>query len=166
MTDHWQWAIERGLVEYPSASHFAYLTDRMMFKAGALEGLVQRVAEHPDRIVTYNHDRIVDNASPVRIQRYPGTGRLLELGTSHLIDLYARAIIHPSFPRMLNCFVPRAVLERIHERFGNVFASAAPDFNFCCRALDTAQSILFFDSSPIFHYALGRSNGASITAAR
>jgi len=163
MSDHWQWAIERSLAEYPSASHFAYLTDRMMFKATALDDVMRLVAQHPDRIVTYNHDRIIDNANPVRIQRYPGTGRLLELETSRLIDLYASAIIHPSFPRMLNCFVPRALLERIHERFGSVFASVAPDFNFCCRALDTEQSILFYDSSPIFHYALGRSHGASIS---
>ena len=62
---------------------------------------------------------------------------------------------------MLNCIVPRRVFENISARFGNVFTSIAPDFNFCFRCLDLEDSILFYDKSPLFHYALDRSNGAS-----
>src|SRR6185436_13107980 len=35
MTDHWEWAIEQALGSY-QASHFTYLTDRMMFKTGSV----------------------------------------------------------------------------------------------------------------------------------
>jgi len=66
-------------------------------------------------------------------------------------------------PRMLNCIVPRTVIERIRDRFGSVFSSVSPDFNFCCRCLEIEESILYYDKSLIFHYAQSRSNGASVT---
>jgi hypothetical protein len=49
----------------------------------------------------------------------------------------------------------------VRERFGNFFDSIAPDFNFGFRCLEMFDSILYYDKSPIFHYALDRSNGAS-----
>src|SRR5690242_15627709 len=36
MSAHWEWAIEEALRRY-RASHFVYLTDRMMFRKGALK---------------------------------------------------------------------------------------------------------------------------------
>ena len=68
-----------------------------------------------------------------------------------------------SFPRMLNCVVPRGVVNRLNERFGSVFSSIAPDWNFCFRALSLEDSIVFFDKAILLHYALDRSNGQSIT---
>ncbi|HET8782754.1 MAG TPA: hypothetical protein VFM63_10080, partial [Pyrinomonadaceae bacterium] len=77
--------------------------------------------------------------------------------------LVSQSMLHHGLPRMLNCLVPRSVFNRFHTRFGNVFASIAPDFNFCFRCLDVENSILFFDKSLLFHYALNRSNGASVS---
>lgn len=162
MPEHWQWAIEQALSGF-SASHFTYLTDRMMFKTGCLKELLDLVALHPDKVITYNHDRIVDHVRPVRLEQYPATGKLWEVPTERLSWLVSQAVLHHGLPRMLNCIVPRPVFNRFCSRFGNVFASIAPDFNFCFRCLDLEQSVLFFDKSSLFHYALDRSNGASVS---
>ena len=162
MTAHWDWAIERALTSY-DATHVIYLTDRMMFKKGALEEIANLATVYPDKVISYNHDRIVDHIQPIRVEHYPSTGKLWEVPTERFSWLVSQGMLHHGLPRMLNCIVPRGVLDRFRQRFGNVFASIAPDFNFCFRCLDVEESVLFFDKSPIFHYALSRSNGASVT---
>lgn len=162
MSAHWEWAIEQALPLYDT-SHFIYLTDRMMFKRGALKEILTIAAFYPNKVLSYNHDRIVDHATPIRIEQYPATEKLLEVDTLRFSYLYSQSIFHHGLPRMLNCTVPRTVLDRIRQRFGNVFSSISPDFVFCCRCLDMEESILFYDKSPLFHYALNRSNGASVT---
>lgn len=160
MTAHWQWVIQEALSSY-EASHFLYLTDRMMFRPRGLEEVLDRVSVYSNKVISYNHDRILDEHLPIRIEQYPNTGKLLELKTLRLSYLYSRGIFPHCFPRMLNCVVPRSLLVRIQERWGNVFDSVAPDFNFCCRCLEMEDSILYYDKAPIFHYAIDRSNGFS-----
>ena len=162
MPAHWDWAIAQTLANY-EASHVTYLTDRMMFRSAGLKDILDLAALYPDKIITYNHDRICDDARPIRVEQYQVTGKLLEVESQRLVSLFAEAILHHGLPRMLNCIVPRRVFETIRGRFGNVFSSIAPDFNFCFRCLDLEDSILFYDMSPLFHYALDRSNGASAT---
>lgn len=160
MPAHWEWVIEQVLADY-DATHFTYLTDRMMFRESALKDVLALAALYPDKVITYNHDRICDDARPIRVEQYQVTGKLLEVESQRLISLFAEAVLHHGLPRMLNCIVPRRVFEGMRERFGNAFSSIAPDFNFCFRCLDMEDSILFYDLSPLFHYALDRSNGAS-----
>lgn len=162
MPAHWDWAIEQALASY-SANHFIYLTDRMMLRNGALKEMVDIAALYPLQVISYNLDRICDDTMPIRIEQYPATEKLVEVETLRLSRLFAQGVFHPGLPRMLNCIVPRAVFDRLRERFGNVFTSIAPDFNFCVRCLDIEDSILFFDKSLLFHYALNRSLGASAT---
>lgn len=162
MPAHWDWAIHEALRSY-TANHFLYLTDRMMFRKGALSEVLKVAALYPDKVITYNQDRIVDNVTPIRVEQYPGSGKLLEVESVKFTWLLSQAVFHAGMPRMNNSVVPRAVLARIDARFGTVFSSISPDFNFCCRCLELEQSILFYDKSPIFHYALSRSNGASVT---
>lgn len=162
MPAHWDWAIHEALQSYP-ASHFLYLTDRMMFRKGALSEVLKLAALYPFEVITYNQDRIVDNVRPILVEQYPGTGKLLEVDSRRFTWLLSQAVFHPGLPRMNNSLVPRTALARIEERFGNIFSSISPDFNFCCRCLELEESILFYDKSPIFHYALSRSNGASVT---
>ncbi len=162
MPEHWEWAIEQALSTY-NVDHFIYLTDRMMFKRGGLREVLELAARYPHKVISYNHDRIVDHIKPICVEHYPSTAMLWEVPAERLSWLVSQAVFHHGLPRMLNCIVPRGVLDRIRTRFGNVFASIAPDFNFCFRCLDIEESILFFDKSPFFHYALNRSNGASVS---
>lgn len=162
MTAHWEWAIEEALSFY-DADHFTYLTDRMMFKTGGLKEVLDVVARYPNKVVSYNQDRIVDHVTPIHVDHYPSTAKLWEVPSERLSWLVSQSALHHGLPRMLNCIVPRAVFDRFRAHFGNVFASIAPDFNFCFRCLDLEESILFFDKSPMFHYALNRSNGASVS---
>ena len=62
---------------------------------------------------------------------------------------------------MLNCFVPRSILSAIKNRFGTVFSSIAPDWNFTYRALEVVDSVLYYNAPALVHYALTRSNGES-----
>ena len=162
MSSHWEWAIQEALQFY-RASHFIYLTDRMMFRTVALKDVLNIAALYPTKIISYNHDRIIDSEQPIRVQQYAVSGKLLEVTTERLSYLYSQAVLHLALPRMLNCIVPREILERIRLRFGNIFCSISPDFVFCCRCLDMEDSILFYDKAPIFRYALNRSNCATVT---
>lgn len=160
MTEHWDWAIHQALHMY-DVNHFIYLTDRMRFNSKALEKLMCIVETYPDKVVSYNHDRINDLAKPIRLEQNFWTGSLFEVASSHLLYLSSQVTWHGSLPRMLNCIVPRSLLNYLCHRFGNVFSSIAPDFNFCYRCLDAVNSILYYDDAPIVHYALDRSNGHS-----
>ncbi|HXQ73562.1 MAG TPA: glycosyltransferase [Pyrinomonadaceae bacterium] len=162
MSAHWQWAIDQALAFYP-ASHVTYLTDRMMFRTGALAEALKLAALHPHKIISYNMDRIVDHVRPIRVEQYPATQKLLEIQTVDLSHLLSQSVFHAGLPRMLNCVVPREIFARMRERFGDVFSSIAPDFRFCCRVIEMEQTILYYDKSLLFHYALDRSNGASVS---
>jgi glycosyltransferase involved in cell wall biosynthesis len=162
MAAHWQWAIEQALSFYP-VSHFTYLTDRMMFRTGALAEALKLTALYPDKIISYNMDRIDDHARPIRVVQYPATQKLLEIETLDLSRLLSQAVFHAGLPRMLNCIVPRDVFGRMQARFGDVFSSIAPDFRFCCRVLESEETILYYDKSLLFHYAQDRSNGATVS---
>ncbi len=163
MPAHWDWAIQEALQNY-QATHFLYLTDRMMFRKGGLAELLQIAARYPSKLISFNHDRIIDNVNPIRVEQQFVSEKLLEVATLQLSRLMSQAgVIHHAVPRMLNCIVPRSIFDRIRERFGNIFSSVSPDFNFCCRCLEVEESILYYDKSLIFHYALSRSNGASAT---
>lgn len=162
MAPHWEWALDEALQSF-RASHVTYLTDRMMFRRDALKAAVAAATPYPDKVITYNMDCVVDHVRPIRVEQYAGSGRLLEIETLTLSRLLSQSIFHASLPRMLNSVVPLEVFDRIRERFGNVFLSIAPDFRFCCRCLELEDKVLFYDRSLLFHYALDRSHGASVS---
>jgi hypothetical protein len=160
MPAHWQWALRTVLDESP-ATHVAYLTDRMVMKRGELAGLLELARAHPDQVISYNHDLVDDWLRPVSLHLYDWTARLFEVSAEHLLYLSSRAVIRPPLPRMMNSLAPRAVFDRLQERFGSVFDSISPDFCFTYRCLDTVDSILYYDKAILVQYALDRSNGAS-----
>jgi hypothetical protein len=133
----------------------------MMFRTGALKELLVLAKLYPDKVISYNHDRVNDDVRPIRIEAYAATNKLLEVETRHFLWLYSQSYLSNAMPRMLNCIVPRETFDRMRQRFGGVFGSMAPDFSFCCRCLDIEDTILFYDKSVLFHYALDRSSGAS-----
>jgi hypothetical protein len=160
MSAHWDWVIHRALEQF-DASHFLYLTDRMVFKVGALGSLLERARRFPDKVISYNGDRIDDFSRPVFLEQKPGSGRLLEIPSTHLLNLTSRAVHPPCLPGMLNCVVPRAVFHEIERRFGSIFSSISPDFCFAYRSLDVVSSILFYDKPLLIQYSIDRSNGLS-----
>lgn len=161
MTPHWDWAMGQALSLYDS-SHVAFLTDRMMFMPGALASLIEILKAYPDKTLTYMHDHVNDFSLPVVLHQYTWTGNLYEVASRRLLELSAQSVMYDSsVPRMLNCLVPRTVLEAIKERFGNFFASIAPDWNFTYRCLEVVDSLLFCDTAALVHYAQHRSNGQS-----
>lgn len=158
MTGHWAWALDQALAD-PSATHVVYLTDRMVFRRNVLRLLLGILAADPERVLSYNHDELVDFKTPVGLLQHQWTDWLLELAAQHLLDLGIRGEFPHALPRMLNSIVPRTVIQSVYRRFGSVFASIAPDYCFAFRCLDTVESIRYWDASPIVHYAQARSHG-------
>ncbi len=160
MAEHWEWARLEAMAAF-APTHVAYLTDRMVFLAGALDVLVGLLGEHPAHVLSYSHDMVDDHRRPVRLVQQTWTGRLLEISSAAMLQRSACAERDPYLPRMLNCAVPLEVFEQIEARFGSVFGSISPDMCFCYRCLAVCESTLFCDRSLIVHYATDRSNGAT-----
>jgi len=161
MAKHWDWVLQQAL-SLSEADHFSFLTDRMLFKPNAIEELIGVITAYPDKILTYMHDIVDDFTVPAVVRQYTWTGNLYEVPTTRLLEMSAQSIMYDScLPRMLNCIVPRDILRAIQERFGSIFSPIAPDWNFCYRALEMEQSILFHDKAALVHHAQDRSNGQS-----
>ncbi|HKR58907.1 MAG TPA: glycosyltransferase family A protein [Pyrinomonadaceae bacterium] len=159
MAPHWDWALHRAFELY-DCSHVTFLTDRMVFKPGALAALAEIATQAPNQIISYMHDRIADNQRPVRLDQHPWSGKLYAVTAARLLELSSQSVLHEMLPRMLNSLVPRQILGKLEHRYGKFFDSHAPDFNFCYRALEMEESIIFYDAALLVHYALDRSNGA------
>jgi hypothetical protein len=168
MDEHWEWVLERALDG--EVDHVLYLTDRMVLRPGALAEIAALVRRHPDQVLTYNHDRIDDARVPVRLEQRRWTGRLLRLSSAKLRQLASECVPLPWLPRMLNCVVPRRVLDDVKASYGHVFlkgdhedrrGSTSPDFRFGFRCLARVESILHLDHYLLVHYAMTRSNGAT-----
>ena len=160
MTRHWDWAVEAALAR-PLTSHVVVLTDRMMFKHGCLDSLLAIIAQHPEQIVSYDHDRVVDHRTPITVDLAAWSDEVIQLSSERLLALSSRCIFVPALPRLLNSAVPRAVLEDVRNRFGTIVGSSSPDYSFCYRSLALVDNIAYWDRAPIVHYALAQSNGES-----
>lgn len=162
MTDHWQWAIDHVMSNY-NASHFFILTDRMLFKEGALLSLLEVVKKYPNELISFTYDRIDDYSRPVSYLPLPRTGLLYRMDARGLLRLTANMVFYSCLPRMLNCIAPREVLQGLGRIYGAVFASISPDYCFCYRVLGMIISMLYYDKSLLVNYASDRSNGASFS---
>jgi len=163
MPEHWEWAMKEALTD-PAVTHVSYLTDRMVFKRGELANILTLSERFPDQVISYNHDIILDYSRPVQLKQASWTGRVFELSTAGMILASAQVSTWLFFyctPRMLNTIVPREVLNRITNRFGNLFLSLYPDLCFAYKCLETIESILYYDKPILIGYAHSRSNGAS-----
>jgi glycosyltransferase involved in cell wall biosynthesis len=163
MAKHWDWVMQQALKD-PAVTHFFYLTDRMVFKPGALVRLCQLAQRYPGQVITCSFDGLNDNEEPITVTQAFWTDKVYEINSVSTLNVCSRMQFDYFLPRVLNTLVPRTVMERILDRFGNCFSSFAPDFNFCFRYLLLFDSFLFVDRALLVHYALARSNGATLQA--
>jgi hypothetical protein len=135
----------------------------MVFKPDALESVIPILIAHPDKVVVYMHDKVLDFAPPYKVYQNDWSGKLYEVDTARLLKLSAESVMYDAcIPRMLNCIVPRTTIEAIRTRFGSVFSSLAPDWNFAYRVLALLDSILFLHKALLVHYSQVRSNGENV----
>lgn len=164
MASHWEWALGHALQDR-AVSHVAFLTDRMIMQPGALAALSNGVRNCPAKVVSYAHDRLNDYRRPVELEQAAWSGRAVEIPSPVFVRQISRSIqtTNMAMPRLLNCVVPRAIVETIRERFGAACDDAiSPDYAFAFRCLAVVDTIVFYDRPVVLHYALDRSNGASV----
>jgi hypothetical protein len=164
MSEHWNWALLRARAD-PAASHVSIVTDRMLVRAVAFETVIDVIRRFPEDVVAYGHDRLDDLREPVRLEINEWTGRVLRLPSSLQATLVAESdeSVNLTLPRLLNCVVPKSVLQAVERAFGSMCrGTISPDFAFAFRCLATVRSTLFYDRSVLVHYAMDRSNGASV----
>ncbi len=160
MTQHYEWAIHQGL-KLKEFNHFCFLTDRMIFKKGVLQMIDNLLKKNPNYLISYNNDHITDHIKPVQLKQNVWSGKAVKINTAKLLYCVSQVRFHSSLPRMINCVVPRSVLNNIEKKFGSVFDSIAPDFCFCFRCLYLLKDFIYIDKSLIVDYATYRSNGVS-----
>jgi hypothetical protein len=158
MAPHWEFAVAQAEAQ-ANTTHVAILTDRMAFRDGMLKRVLDHVAERPDAVLSYNDDLIHDRSAPVRLERKPLSGRLLELDCAHLLYLSSIGVFPQALPRMLNCVVPLDVLRAIRKRFGDVYTSVAPDLCHAYRCLAIHDRIRYLDAPVMVQYGFRHSNG-------
>jgi glycosyltransferase involved in cell wall biosynthesis len=163
MAKHWDWVMQQAMTD-PAVTHFLYVTDRMVFKPGGLERFCQLAQRFPEQVIACSHDRLNDNEEPITVAQHSWTDRVYEITSVSALKACSLMQFDDFLPRMLNSVVPRIIMERFLERFGNCFSSYAPDFNFCFRYLLLFDSFIFVDRALLVHYALARSNGATQSA--
>ncbi len=165
MTDHWDWAARHALAA-SDANHMVFLTDRMLFKPRGVDRLEAVVRLDSGRIVSFALERINDYEHPVIYERSVASYRCRVVPAIRLIELASRMKFPEAMPRMLNCVVPRSLMDRLNEIHGRFFSSVAPDYNFCFRALALIDDYVYFDDPILVHYGLDRSNGAALSRGR
>ncbi len=158
MPAHWEFAVGFAQEHY-DATHFVILTDRMMFRAGMLMAVTALVAQKPDAVLSYNDDMVHDRTAPVRFERKKLTGKVLDLESEQLLYLSSIGVFPQAMPRMLNCVVPREVLDAIRVRFGDVYTSVAPDLCHAYRCMALRDRVRYFDAPVMIQYGFAKSNG-------
>lgn len=162
---HWDWALERGWKE-ASSSHVTVLTDRMVVRPEAFRAVLDVVELRPAMTVSYGHDRLDDLSQPATLEEHQWTGRLLRIPRRLSARLVADAneSVNMTLPRLLNAVVPWNAVSRVRDRFGDICASAvAPDFAFAFRCVAVEPATHYYDRPVLIHYAISRSNGATIS---
>jgi hypothetical protein len=161
MVAHWQFALDAVLAD-PGITHVAFLTDRMVCRPGELGRIATVCRALPDLVVSFDTDAVLDFDRPARVHLNPWSGAVYEVPAQVLLAAASHSRPASALPRMLNCVVPRAVLEAVAARYGSVFASVAPDYCFAFRCLTVIDRLAFYDRAAYVHHASGRSNGANL----
>lgn len=162
MADHWDWAIQQSMARC-DATHFALHYDRRISRR-EFPLLFDLAEQWPEVPITYLLDLVYPAPVRFRASLMPWTGGTYEIRTARLLELMARELVPdlwPCVPALANCLTPRAVFERIRDRFGNVCASTTPETAFAVRFCAIADTFVHFDRALAVHYGVARSNGVA-----
>ncbi len=160
MGAHWDWAVRQVLAR-SAASHLTVHYDRKYSGPGAFGALMEVAARHPGLAITYPVDLVLDQ-SPPRLWQSPWSGGTYRMRTANVLSWIAAgrvAEMGQTWPILSNCVVPRAVLETIIARYGNVCDALGPDSRFAIRFCTLFDAFLHFDRSLAVVYATHRSAG-------
>lgn len=164
MPAHWDWALDQAMSR-TDATHFGIQYDRKLWKPRHLRFLADACAYAPDTLVTYGCDFTYPARSRVGCWQSPASGKLYEMRTQSVLELTSRGMIYEmghAFPVLSNCMIPRAILERVRIRFGDICNSSTPDTAFAFRFCALEQRYLHLDRATVIVYAFEYSNGRSL----
>jgi hypothetical protein len=161
MAEHWDWAVRQAMERSP-ATHFGVHYDRRVSKPGHWRGLAAIASQSPDLLVTFPADHVSHQPPPLRLWQPPWTGKLFSVESARIAGLLAHGRVIDLghvIPILSNCLVPRAVLQSIIHRFGDLCRSSGPDSAFMARFLALRPHFLHYDRPQGIYYATDRSNG-------
>ncbi len=147
VADHWDWALREAMAR-SKATHFIIHHDRRVAMPRSWGAIERIAARWPELLITAPVDAISDVPPPLRLWQAPWTGKLFAIRTAVAAKLIAGARIAESvhaLPLLNNSFVPRAVLQSIIDRFGDICRSTGPDTAFLARFLALHDRYLFAD---------------------
>jgi hypothetical protein len=159
VSEHWDWAL-RQFLERSTATHVALLHDRRWTTPrswGALEAVASR---RPEALITFGTDSITDAPPPLRLWQSPWSGKTFRIRTARAASLVAQGRVTEAahaLPLLTMCVLPRAVLQSIIDRFGDVCRSTSPDSAFMARFLALYEDYLHFDRATGIVYSANRS---------
>lgn len=156
MVNHWEWA-----VEHANGTYVGILTDRMMFKKGALRRIGEIVQLREPGLLAYGFDYLSGATSPYRYVKGSESGNISETRAVDIFKSCQRGESSILWPRMMNCVCKNVVLEDLRTNYGGVFSGVAPDYSFCYRVMDWLGGCLTLNSALIISAGSRVSNGAS-----
>lgn len=158
---HWDWATREAL-RRSNATHVTLHYDRKVFRPGSASFLLEAASRFPDKVITYLTDVIAGEPPPLRLWQAVWSGKLYAVKTARTLELSARGQTYESghaLPILSNCIVPRAVIESIASRFGNLCVSTTADSCFAFRFCALHDDYLHLDRSLAILYGSHRSAG-------
>jgi hypothetical protein len=158
---HWDWALREALAR-SNATHVTVHYDRKIMRPGHARAWTAVAERYPDKVFTYVTEFIAAEPPPLRLWRPPWTGKLYRLKTSRTIELSARGEaleMGHTLPVLSNCIVPRAVVESVVARFGDLCQSTTADSCFAYRFCALHDDYLHLDRSLSILYGSHRSAG-------
>jgi hypothetical protein len=160
MTDNWEYAWQRTR-ELVDPTHVTYLTNRMAFVPGALDGVLPIVERHPEQMLVMCFDTVLDHLEPMTLDRRLVTDQLLEIDPRRAIEVSSRFILFAiHLPLVCDTIVPAATMAAVEERFGAVFRPRiAPDYGFAFRSLTVSGPYLLLDRVCVVQYGVAHSTG-------
>ena len=107
-------------------------------------------------------DFVTIDPPPRRLWQPPWTGKLYSVTTARTAALVAAARINDmgqALPILSNCLIPRTILIRMAQRFGDICNGTSGDAPFLCRYLTLDDRYLHYDRPIGIGYAPQRSAG-------